>query len=346
MSVNPSAAALALETAGSFPGRWPRRYRTLAEGLGPGSPLVRAHEPSPAEDLPDADALPDPSGDRRLRPVPHLVRKHRDRAVVLASSRCFSHCRFCFRRADLGAQTRPAPGDWERVARWLAAHREVEEAILSGGDPLTLPDREIGRLARLLAAVPSLRRWRIHTRAPVVLPERVTPRLLRALEGPLPLRVVLHAVHPAELDSRVATAAGRLRAAGAEVLSQSVLLAGVSDRPEVLADLWARLSSLGAPPKYLHHPDRASGNAAFRVSLGRGLALYRQAAAGRPGAPPYVVDLPNGAGKAEVRSLEAGAVERRSGAQRTRWRWTRPVGWDALVADRAWEWWDVWEAPG
>ncbi len=341
-----SSAARAFEPSAPFPTRWPRRYRALAEGLGPGNPLLRLSDPDAAEGLPDPDALPDATGDRRLRPLPFLVRKHRDRVVVLASGRCFSHCRFCFRREEVGSGARPGPHHWERIARWLAAHPEVEEVILSGGDPLALPDRRLREIAKRLAAVPSLRRWRIHTRAPVVLPDRVTRGLLRALDGPLPLRLVIHAAHPAEIDSRVEAAVGSFRAAGAEVLSQSVLLAGVTDEPGVLAGLWTRVSEAGAVPKYLHHPDRAPGNAAFRVPLRRGLALHREAAdrlGPAKGAPPYVVDLPNGAGKAEVRDLEAGPVERRPGTSRTRWRWNRPAGWDALVADEAFEWWDVWE---
>ncbi len=340
------SAARALEPSAPFPARWPRGYRALAEGLGPGNPLLRITDPDPAEGLPDPDALPDATGDRRLRPLPFLVRKHRDRVVVLASGRCFSHCRFCFRRDEVGAGARPGPNDWERISRWLAAHPEVEEVILSGGDPLALPDARLREIAKRLAGVPSLRRWRIHTRAPVVLPGRVTRGLLEALDGALPLRVVVHAAHPAEIDARVEAAVATFREAGTEVHSQSVLVAGVTDDPGALARLWARVSETGAPPRYLHHPDRAPGNAAFRVPLRRGLAVYREAAARLVpggGTPPYVVDLPNGAGKAAVETLEPGDVERLPGKRRTRWRWVRPAGWDALVADRAFEWWDVWE---
>ncbi|MHB8766518.1 MAG: radical SAM protein, partial [Deferrisomatales bacterium] len=285
--------------------------------------------------------LGDPTGDRRLRPLPHLVRKHRDRVVVLAADRCFFRCRFCFRRGE----TTPPPGprEWQGVVAWLRAHPEVEEVILSGGDPLTLPDRHLAQLARALAGVPSLRRWRLHTRAPVVLPARVTPGLLEAVSTGLPLRVVVHANHPAELRPAFLHAVGRLQARGVEVQNQSVLLAGVNDDPGVLARLLAGLAAAGVRTRYLHHPDRALGNARFRLSLERGLALVARLRAAAPAPlPPYVVDLPNGGGKCPAEHLVPVASERGPRGRRTRYRWARPPGGDAGVPDECFEWGDVW----
>lgn len=289
-----------------FPVRWPPEYRALAESLGSGSPLLRLGDPDPAEALPDPKSLADPTGEARFTPVPFVVRKHPDRAVVLTTSECFFYCRFCFRRGTPPGEARePGARDWEQIFAWLAGEPGIEEVILSGGDPLTLPDERLAEIGQRLAALPHLRRWRIHTRAPVVLPERVTPDLAEALATvPLPLRIVLHAAHPAEVRPAVADAVGRFRRAGIPVLDQTVLLAGVNDDATVLAELFGRLEAAGVVPYYLHHPDPAPGNARFRVSPARGLILLQQAEArlGRP-LPPYVIDLPDGSGKVPVERL-------------------------------------------
>ncbi len=294
------------------------------------------------------DDLADPTGDVRLRPLPWIVRKHPDRVLVLASHRCFFHCRFCYRRGET-RNGRPAPGEreWGSIARWIADRPEIREVILSGGDPLTLPDRVLARIGRLLASVPHVRAWRVHTRAPVVQPGRVTAGLIAALTSGPSARVVLHANHPLELVPAVRDAVARLRAGGIPVENQSVLLRGVNDRPEALAALVEDLARIGVRQRYLHHPDRAQGTARFRLSLRQGLALYR-AFADRVSVPPpaYVVDLPNGAGKARVASLAAVAVETRGPLRRTRYRWIRPPGWKSVVSDTRYEWWDVWEETG
>ncbi|GAB4279762.1 MAG: lysine-2,3-aminomutase-like protein [Deferrisomatales bacterium] len=335
---------------GGFPERWPREYRELSRRLGPGNPLERMGVAHPDEAMEDPEGFDDPTGDLRLRPLPFLVRKHRDRALLLATGRCYFYCRFCFRRgAGSGAAPPLRPLHWEQALEWVAGTPEVEEVILSGGDPLTLPNRLLGWVGRRLAQIPHLRRWRIHTRAPVVLPARVDRGLLAALESPLPLRVVLHANHPAELRPALHRAAADLRAAGAETLCQSVLLRGVNDRADVLLALFRGLGAVGIRPYYLHHPDRAAGNVRFRLSLAHGRRLQRdllhleRTATDTFRIPPYVVDLPNGAGKCRVESLVPIAEERGMGGRRVRYRWVRPSGWDALVPDGRCEWWDLWQ---
>ncbi|MBI5014220.1 MAG: radical SAM protein [Deltaproteobacteria bacterium] len=326
-----------------FPVRWPPEYRRLAESLGAENPLFRIGDVHPCEAAADPEALPDPTGEARLQPVPFVVRKHADRAVVLATSRCFFYCRFCFRRGTPpGPEREPSPGDWERIFQWLAAEPAVEEVILSGGDPLTLPDAQLRNIATKLASIPHLRRWRVHTRAPVVAPGRITPQLVRALGGPLPLRVVVHAVHPAELRPAFLGAIRRLQDAGIPLLDQTVLLRGVNDEPQALAQLFAGLAAEGISPYYLHHPDRAPGNAAFRLSIREGLGVYRELLECSPPVadgghtPPYVLDLPNGAGKVAVEALAPVAEEVHGMERRARYRWAEPSAGGC-------EWWDVWE---
>ncbi|MBI5443981.1 MAG: hypothetical protein HY900_22580 [Deltaproteobacteria bacterium] len=334
----------------SFPIRWPKEYRRLAETLEAPNPLFALGAADPSEEGPDAEALGDPTGERRLRPLPFLLRKHPDRALVLASRRCFLYCRFCFRRGELTGAAQPGPRDWQRIGRWLSEHPEVEELIVSGGDPLTLPDARLRQIALLVGSLPGLARWRIHTRAPAVFPERVSSSLLETLRTPQPLRVVVHAAHPAELRPAFWGAVGRLRDAGCEVLDQTVLLSGVNASPEILGELFARLAAEGVRPHYLHHPDRAQGNRRFRVTIEEGLRLYRSLLERSPAVtqggatPPYVLDLPNGAGKARVEDLRPVAEERGTAGRRVRYRWTRPPGWTSVVPESYYEWWDVRES--
>jgi lysine 2,3-aminomutase len=295
----------------------------------------------PSESLPDPEALADPTGEGRFQPLPFLVRKHRNRAVVLAASRCFFYCRFCFRRGT--TERRGAgPRDWQRIADWLGQTPDVREVILSGGDPLTLSDANLKAIARLLASVPSLQCWRIHTRAPVTYPDRVTESCIEALNTRLPLRVAIHVNHPAELRPSLLRAVKRFQRAGVPVLNQTVLLAGVNDDSAVLAELFRRLTGEGVTPYYLHHPDRAPGNSLFRISLRRGRRIYEELRAKDP-APAYVLDLPNGAGKCAVEGLWPVAEERGPRGRRLRYRWTRPADWDSLAREEWAEFWDIWE---
>jgi len=186
-------------------------------------------------------------------------------------------------------------GDWRPAVERIAAEGSIREVILSGGDPLTVDDSRLARLARRLADVPHLRRLRVHTRLPIVVPQRVTEELLAWLRGTrLTAVLVLHVNHPAEIDTPVAAALGRLVDAGVPVLSQSVLLRGVNDRVDVLAELCERLVDLRVMPYYLHQLDRVAGAAQFEVPEATGVELLRQLRARLPGyaVPRYVQEVP------------------------------------------------------
>ncbi len=174
------------------------------------------------------------------------------------------------------------------------------EVILSGGDPLALGDRRLLPVIRRLSR--SMRVVRVHTRAPITWPQRIGDGLVDALGRCPNLWLVVHANHPRELSSAACDALTRLVAGGVPVLNQSVLLRGVNDDLETLVELSQALVALRIKPYYLHHPDRAAGNAHFRVSVDRGLDLHRRLAKRVSGValPAYVVDLPDGSGKVSV----------------------------------------------
>jgi lysine 2,3-aminomutase len=176
----------------------------------------------------------------------------------------------------------------------------ARELILSGGDPLSLSNLQLGRILDRVA--PHFKVIRLHTRAPVTCPERIDEGLLSVLAAHAPLWVVLHVNHPQELSASVTDAIAKLRGAGLSLLNQTVLLKGVNDQALVLIQLSEALVEQGVVPYYLHHTDPVPGNAHFRVGVERGLALHATMASALSGValPRYVVDLPDGSGKIPV----------------------------------------------
>jgi EF-P beta-lysylation protein EpmB len=233
----------------------------------------------------------DPVGDCASRRAPGLLRKYRGRALLLTTGACAVHCRYCFRRHYPYDEVPRAWDAWAPALAEIAADATVTEVLLSGGDPLTLVDGWLAELAERLAAIGHLRRLRVHTRLPIVIPQRVCDRLLAWLRGTrLTPIVVVHANHPAELDAAAAAALARLVDAGVTVLNQSVLLRGVNDRADVLAELCERLVDLRVMPYYLHQLDRVVGAAHFEVPVAEGRRLVRALRERLPGyaVPRYV----------------------------------------------------------
>jgi lysine 2,3-aminomutase len=292
--------------ARAFPVRWPAGYLALAEGPH-GEPVRRMGVPEAAELVPDPGDRPDPVGERLRHEAPCIVRKHRDRVILLVTARCHFYCRFCFRRSfPDGGHADPSREELERALEHVASEPEIREVILSGGDPLVLPDERLAELVRSLSAIPHVTTLRVHTRAPVHEPARVTPALARVLSSGKPLWLVTHFNHAVELteDSRAALAT--LAGAGIPLANQSVLLAGVNDDAQALARLVTCLLEARVKPYYLHHLDRVPGSARFRVPIERGLAIHADLARQVSGLalPAYVIDLPDGSGKIPVASLE------------------------------------------
>ena len=298
----------ARRAAEGFPLLVPRGFVALMRRGDPADPLLRQILPLGDELVSPLGFTADPLQEAGCGAAPGLLSKYRGRALLVTTGACAVHCRYCFRRHF------PYDG-LPRGARWwlpameaLRADPECHELILSGGDPLTLPDAQLAALIADAAAVPSLTRLRVHTRLPVVLPERVDDGLLAALNGTrLGCTVVIHANHARELSPEVAAACARLRGGGCLLLNQSVLLAGVNDGVAILAELSERLAAVGVMPYYLHQLDRVAGAAHFAVDDARAVALHRELHAGLPGwlVPRLVRELPGMPGKMGL-GLDAG----------------------------------------
>ena len=270
----------------------------------PNDPLLRQVLAIRAEQTETVGYVADPLQEADFSPVPGLLRKYQGRALLIATSVCAVHCRYCFRREFPYAEHRIDGASGELIIDALQRDPNVHEIILSGGDPLMLKDASLGTLIERLASVPHLRTLRIHTRLPIVIPARVTPALARILRATrLRSVVVLHANHPAEIDAEVRVAAARLSQAGSTLLNQSVLLAGVNDDATTLAQLSERLFSAGVLPYYLHLLDPVHGTAHFDVTEARGRYLIDALRSRLPGylVPRLVRETP-GANAKQVKA--------------------------------------------
>ena len=231
-------------------------------------PLLRQVLPLDAELADTADYVSDPLQEREYTLAPNLLKKYAGRALLITTQACAIHCRYCFRREFPYAEQQEEVGAarWSAALSAIGADGSIEEVILSGGDPLSLSDARLQSLTDAIQSIAHVRRLRIHTRQPIVLPSRVDEGLLRWLRTlRLPTVMVVHSNHANEIDTDVRTALARLRGAGLTLLNQSVLLRGVNDDADTLADLSRALFDAGVTPYYLHLADRVRGTAHFDV---------------------------------------------------------------------------------
>lgn len=287
--------ALAVRAARDFRLLVPRGYVARMCPGDPNDPLLLQVLPL-ADEMADAPGfVPDPVRDSQAEVVPGLLHKYFGRVLLVTTGACAIHCRYCFRRHFPYSDAPHSLAAWEPALKQIAADATIEEVILSGGDPLTLVDSWLSCLAERLAAIPHVRRLRIHTRLPIVLPERVCPSLFDWLCGTrLQSIVVVHANHPAEIDSSVAAALARMADEGVLLFNQSVLLRRINDDADTLVALCQRLVELRVTPYYLHQLDRVSGAAHFEVTEEEGLGLMSELHRRLPGyaVPRYVRETP------------------------------------------------------
>ena len=304
--------------------RYPLRitpyYLALLEG--PGDPLWRQCVPDPAE-LETDGLLADPLSEAHLSPVPGLVHRYPDRALLLTTASCAVYCRFCTRKRSIGCGPNSQIPDFTAALTYIGRRPALREVILSGGDPLLLDDDRLDDLLGRLRSIPHVETIRIHSRVPVVLPERISVRLCNLLQRHHPLYLNTHFNHPRELTPVAAEACQRLAAAGIPLGNQSVLLRGVNDDAETLRTLFRGLLRLRVRPYYLHHGDLVAGTAHLRTSIETGLTLVAALRNTLPGMaiPQYVIDLPGGRGKVPlmpdaIESLGATAIIRAANGER------------------------------
>ena len=270
LELDPALAAPARAASNVFALRVTRSYLARMRRGDRDDPLLRQVLPLAAELIEQPGYGSDPLQEHEATRAPNLLQKYAGRALLITTQACAIHCRYCFRREFPYAGQREAEegaGRWDAALEALANDTSIEEVILSGGDPLSLSDARLARITDAIAGMAHVQRLRVHTRQPIVLPSRVDAGLLNWLGGiRLPTVFVLHTNHANEIDDEVRAACAKLRAAGVTLLNQSVLLKGVNDDVDTLANLSRALMDAGVVPYYLHLPDRVRGTAHFDVA--------------------------------------------------------------------------------
>ena len=279
----------------------------LMDADDPLDPIALQFVPNRAELISHPAELEDPIGDHAHSPVEGLVHRYPNRVLLKAVHVCPVYCRFCFRREMVGPQGDGMLSDVQLAAAfdYIAAHPEIWEVIVTGGDPLILSPRRLTALLAPLRDIPHVKVVRFHSRVPVVDPDRVDVDLGDALASSGKATIVaIHANHPKELGTEAEAACQRLKGRNITLLSQSVLLKGINNNSAVLAALMQRFVELGVTPYYLHHPDLAPGTGHFRLSIAEGQRLVKELYSRVSGLcrPRYMLDLPGGFGKVDLMS--------------------------------------------
>ena len=254
----------AIETG--FAMRVPRGFVARMRHCDASDPLLLQVLPQAAELLDEAGYAADPVGDGAAKVADGVIHKYHGRALLVATGSCAINCRYCFRRHSPYADENASVSSWRAALAFLRGEPSITEIILSGGDPLSLSTSKLAEFTDALSEIPQLRRLRIHSRLPIVLPERIDDELLNWLDRtPLQKTLVVHANHVNEIDNSVRTACAQLRTVNVTLLNQSVLLRGINDSVDALANLSEALIDVGVVPYYLHQLDRVRGAAHFEV---------------------------------------------------------------------------------
>lgn len=295
LELDPALLPAALAASDHFELRVPRSFVARMRKRDLDDPLLRQVLPLGQELLAEPGYSADPLAEAEANPHPGLIHKYRGRVLLIVTGSCAINCRYCFRRHFPYADNRPGRADWLAALDYIRADPSITEVIFSGGDPLNAPDSQLAWLVEQLAGIPHLTRLRVHTRLPIVIPARIDDACLDWLSGGrFATSVVIHSNHARELDTEVAAALSRLKQAGVTPLNQTVLLAGINDTEDALAELSERLFALGVLPYYLHMLDKVAGAAHFEVTEARARELHRLLRHRLPGylVPRLVREIP------------------------------------------------------
>ena len=261
-----STELISKKASESFSMRVPKEFIDRIKKGDPDDPLLKQILPVKDEEFEVEGFTTDPLAEMGTQVVPGLLHKYHGRALLVVTGTCAIHCRYCFRRHFPYAESNPAKDKWQQALDHIKNDPSISEIILSGGDPLTLADHRLRDLIQKLSDISHLQRLRIHSRLPIILPDRVNEHMIKWLTNTrLKSVLVVHTNHGNELNKDVATAMQRLHDINIPVFNQSVLLKGVNDSAEILADLSERLFDIGIIPYYLHMLDPVAGAAHFKV---------------------------------------------------------------------------------
>ena len=283
--------------AAVFPFRITRYYLSLIRAKG--DPIYLQCVPDERELETSGDLMDDPLGEEELTPAPCVVHRYPDHCLLLVSNCCACYCRFCTRKRKFRTPMCVDEASVNLGIEYIASNSAIRDVLISGGDPFLLETDRLEDILRKLRSIDHVDIIRIGTRTPCVLPERINRRLVSMLKQYHPLYINVHFNHPDEITPRSAAALTRLADAGIPLGSQTVLLRGVNDDPEVIRTLMRKLLSVRVKPYYLFQSDLIYGTEHFRTPLSAGLGIMRKLRGWTSGmaVPHFAVDLPCGGGK-------------------------------------------------
>ncbi|MGE0268483.1 MAG: KamA family radical SAM protein [Candidatus Omnitrophota bacterium] len=275
--------------------------------------LIRPDDPTcpiRLQSIPQVDELTaapeemaDPCGEDKHSPIHGLVHRYPDRVLFLVNEMCAMYCRYCTRSRMVGDGERSLSMEsYQKAFDYIRSHKEIRDVLISGGDPLTLSDRVLEHIIQEIKSIEHVEFVRIGTRIPVTLPQRVTPQLINMLKKYSPIWMSIHFNHAEEITPRVKFACDLIADAGIPMGSQTVLLKGVNDQPEIMKKLMHELLKIRIRPYYIYQCDPILGSKHFRTEISTGINIMEQLRGHTTGyaVPTYVVDGPGGGGKIPI----------------------------------------------
>lgn len=267
----------------------------------PGDPIWLQCIPDRIE-LEDQNAPEDPLNEEADSPVPSITHRYPDRVLFLVTSQCSMYCRFCTRKRKVSDSSKINSKWIQDGLDYIAAHPEVRDVVLSGGDPLMVTDYVLERILAGLREIPHVEIIRLGTKMPCVLPQRITPKLCKMIRKYHPIYVNTHFNHPWECTPEAEKACAMLADAGCPVGNQAVLMKGVNDDPDVMLELHRKLLKMRVRPYYIYQADLTKGTNHFRTPVSKGLEIMDKLRGHTSGlaVPYYVIDAPGGGGKIPI----------------------------------------------
>jgi len=266
-----------------MPIRVPISFASRIEKGNPFDPILLQVLPTISEDIISNDHCHDPLQENVQIPYQGIIHKYKSRALLIANSACAVHCRYCFRREFDYSEHIPNKKDWLNAFQYIQEDKNINEVILSGGDPLLLSDRQIAFFIQNITDITHVKRLRIHSRIPVVLPERITNTLIKLITSHrLSTILVIHSNHANELSQQVKTILLALRSE-LTLLNQSVLLKNINDNVASLTELSERLFECGVLPYYLHTLDKVTGTQHFNITDHKAWEIHQELQQNLPG---------------------------------------------------------------
>jgi len=285
------------QTEGVFQWSATPYYASLMDGADPACPIRRQVIPLASELVPDIVGVEDPLEEVAHSPVKNLIHNYTDRVAFCVTSQCAIYCRYCLRKRMVGeASFMMRKNELQEAIDYIAAHPEIRDVLLTGGDPLTFNDDNIEWLLSRLRTIPHVDIVRIGSRMPVKLPQRITPELCAILSRHHPVWLNTHFNHAREVTPDASAAIDRLLRAGVPVGNQTVLLRGINDSPEAMRALMEALVRARMRPYYLYQAQVIGGTAHLRTPIEVGLDIMERLQGRLTGfaIPTYVLDTPFG----------------------------------------------------